>query len=300
MAVPPRVYDAKCLVANWYDSRKEPSFPGVRPSVQTETQIRNAETLHVPTPTYGAALRSTYAHIKSVEDHFDYSNLVYPDRRYNGSTSASISSTAHFSKKIDMDTADFSTSYHLGGPAVARDPALLATYRSQNTRDPRGAFAVSQRFTSGAVASTTGSSVPSKYQPVVNRALPGCVKSLDILLARAMERHGWDAALRLRLALPSRFDKLVLRACIARLGLLPLSINEEKELMVDLCASPEGHEMVADRETLLANLLHTTPPTHQRLVAMDGAWERVGFVASLMGLSPPGCRAPVPGRLPPP
>ena len=68
----PRVYSPHVLVANWFDSRKEPSFSGTRPSVVTETQIRAAETNALPQPTYGAALRSTYAHIRSIEDDFDY------------------------------------------------------------------------------------------------------------------------------------------------------------------------------------------------------------------------------------
>ena len=77
-------------------------------------------------------------------DEFDYSNLVYPDRRYCGATSASIQQTTHFGKAAALDTADFSTSYRLGGPEVARDPAQLAAYRSQHTADARGGAAVAQ------------------------------------------------------------------------------------------------------------------------------------------------------------
>ena len=72
MSAPPRVYTPHVLVANWFDARKEPSFPGTRPSVVTETQIRAAETNKVPQPTFGASLRSTYAHIRSIEENFDY------------------------------------------------------------------------------------------------------------------------------------------------------------------------------------------------------------------------------------
>lgn len=70
------VYTPNVLVNNWYDARKEPAFPGVRPTIATETQIRAAETTSVPQPTYGATLRSTYAHIKSIEDKFDYVRSV--------------------------------------------------------------------------------------------------------------------------------------------------------------------------------------------------------------------------------
>jgi len=142
---------------------------------------------------------------------------------------------------------------------------------------------VTERFTSSAVISTTGLCVPQKFQPITRRALPGCAKSIDIILAKAMDKFGWDAPLRLRLALPPTFDKLVLRACVAKMGLLPLSANEEKELMRELCESPEGHEMVAEREALLSRILNTTPPTPAREAAVEAAWERCVYVGSLRG-----------------
>ena len=37
------MYSAKCLEGNWYNDRKLTTFEGVRPIVQTETQIRQAE-----------------------------------------------------------------------------------------------------------------------------------------------------------------------------------------------------------------------------------------------------------------
>jgi len=72
------MYSAKCLEGNWYNDRKLTTFEGVRPIVQTETQIRQAETTGLQVPVFGASLRSTYAHIKSVEDSLDYDNPVYP------------------------------------------------------------------------------------------------------------------------------------------------------------------------------------------------------------------------------
>jgi hypothetical protein len=78
MSAPPRVYTPHVLVANWFDARKEPQFPGTRPSVITEQQIRAAESNNVPQPTFGASLRSTYAHIRSIEEYFDYVRLATP------------------------------------------------------------------------------------------------------------------------------------------------------------------------------------------------------------------------------
>jgi hypothetical protein len=78
MSAPPRVYTPHVLVANWFDARKEPQFPGTRPSVITEQQIRAAESNNVPQPTFGASLRSTYAHIRSIEEYFDYVRLAAP------------------------------------------------------------------------------------------------------------------------------------------------------------------------------------------------------------------------------
>ena len=37
------MYSAKCLEGNWYNDHKLTTFEGVRPIVQTETQIRQAE-----------------------------------------------------------------------------------------------------------------------------------------------------------------------------------------------------------------------------------------------------------------
>jgi hypothetical protein len=190
---------------------------------------------------------------------------VYPDKRYTNACTATLTSTVHFGKKIPADTAVgrqmekdsrvFSTSYHLGGPAVARDAALLASYRAEHTTEVRGAFAVTERFLSGAALSTGGAAVPACYQPVVARARAGAVKSVDVLLARAMEKLGWDAALRLHCELPLVFDKLSLRAVMARLRLQPLTINEEKELLVDLTGSLAGHDLSAHRDALMAAML---------------------------------------------
>jgi hypothetical protein len=36
-------FNAHVLEGNWYDDRKIPAFPGARPSVETETAIRAAE-----------------------------------------------------------------------------------------------------------------------------------------------------------------------------------------------------------------------------------------------------------------
>ena len=289
MALNPNTYKPCTLNGPWFDVRKEPGVPQNRPSTLTETQIRQAEVAGLPTPTYGASLASTYAHIKTVEQHFDYSNLVYPDRRYNGSTSASIQGTAHFGKQAAMDTADFSTSYRLGGPACATDPAKLAEYRATHTMDARGAFAVSQRFTTAYASATGGAAVPLRFQPSPARPRAGQVKSVDLLLAKAVDVHGWDAALRLQLALPPSFSKLVLRAALARLGLRALSINEEKELMKDLCASPEGHDMTAARDALLSRLLQPlAPPAHatQRAAALERAWAQCCLTAALRGEVP--------------
>ena len=38
-----RNYGAKTLEGNWVDNRKLTSFEGTRPTLQTEVQIRNAE-----------------------------------------------------------------------------------------------------------------------------------------------------------------------------------------------------------------------------------------------------------------
>ena len=62
----PSVYSAKVLNGPFVDRRKEPGFEGSCPSLQTEQQIRNGEVCAQPNPTFGASLRSTYAHIKSM------------------------------------------------------------------------------------------------------------------------------------------------------------------------------------------------------------------------------------------
>ena len=287
MAMPPNTYKPCTLNGPWFDVRKEPGVPQARPSVLTETQIRQAQVAGLPTPTYGAALASTYAHLKTIEQHFDYGNLVYYDRRYNGATSGSIQQTAHFGKTLPLDTADFSTSYRLGGPAVARDPAQLAAYRATHTTDARGAFAVAQRFTTAHASATGGAAVPLRFQPSPARALAGQVKACDLLLAKASDVHGWHAPLRLLLALPPSFDKLVLRAALARLGLRALTIDQEKELMRDLCASPEGHDMVAQRGALLERLTAPLAPAGAgaalRAAALARAWGQCALTAALHG-----------------
>ena len=287
MAVPPNTYKPCTLNGPWFDVRKEPGVPQARPSVLTETQIRQAQVVGLPTPTYGASLASTYAHLKTIEQHLDYSNLVYYDRRYNGATSGTIQQTAHFGKTLPLDTADFSTSYRLGGPAVARDPQQLAAYRAAHTTDARGAFAVSQRFTSAHASATGGAAVPLRFQPAPARALAGQVKACDLLLAKASDVHGWHAPLRLLLALPPSFDKLVLRAALARLGLRALTIDQEKELMRDLCASPEGHDMVAQRGDLLQRLTAPLAPAGAgaalRAAALARAWGQCALTAALHG-----------------
>ena len=69
----PSVYSAKCLNGPYVDRRKEPDFEGVRPSVQTEQQIRNAVVCGLANPTFGASLRSTFASVKTM--------CVIPSRR---------------------------------------------------------------------------------------------------------------------------------------------------------------------------------------------------------------------------
>ncbi len=193
------------------------------------------------------------------------SNLVYPDKRYTNACTATLTSTFHFGKKILTDTAVgkqmekdsrvFATTYKLGGPPVARDPTLLAAYRAEHTTEARGTYAVTERFLTGAALSTGGAAVPACFQPVVARARAGAVKSADVLLARAVEKLGWDGALRLRFELPEVFDKLALRSLAVRLRLQPLTVNEEKELLVDLTGSLAGHDQSAPLAALMAAVL---------------------------------------------
>ena len=72
----PRIYSSKVLEGNWVNDQKLVTFEGNRPEVVTELQVRGAQVTGRFVPVYGASLRSTYAHIRSVENDLDYENPV--------------------------------------------------------------------------------------------------------------------------------------------------------------------------------------------------------------------------------
>ena len=72
----PRIYSSKVLEGNWVNDQKLVTFVGNRPEVVTELQVRGAQVTGRFVPVYGASLRSTYAHIRSVENDLDYENPV--------------------------------------------------------------------------------------------------------------------------------------------------------------------------------------------------------------------------------
>ena len=178
------------------------------------------------------------------EDDLDYSNIIYPDRRYHGGTWASLASTMHFGAKqrasgtaavaLARDTAVFSTTYHLRGPAMVQPghESELKAYRATWQNDSRGVFAVTERFGTAVQAGTGGASVPLRFQTQPARPRAGATRTADVLSSRLVTSRGVDALLRFMLALPPRatMDKFALRHVLAGFS-VKLSIDEEKELL---------------------------------------------------------------------
>lgn len=140
----PRVYSPSTLLANYYDARKDPSFKGVRPPrAETEQQARNQETVSQHVPTYGAALKSTYAHIKSCEDALDYTNIIAPDTRRGAGLWATQQQSVHFGGGGHAeDSKSFTSHFTIGGGALVRDSRAMATYRGRWLNDGRGEAAL--------------------------------------------------------------------------------------------------------------------------------------------------------------
>ena len=74
----PRIYSSRVLEGNWVNDQKLVTFEGTRPEVRTELQVRGSEVTGRYVPVYGASLKSTYAHIKSVEDDLDCESQPQP------------------------------------------------------------------------------------------------------------------------------------------------------------------------------------------------------------------------------
>ena len=84
------------LLLSWVNDQKLVTFEGNRPEVVTELQVRGAQVTGRFVPVYGASQRSTYAHIRSVENDLDYENPVYPYRKYTADKWVSVNQTTHF------------------------------------------------------------------------------------------------------------------------------------------------------------------------------------------------------------
>lgn len=226
------------------------------------------------------------------EDNLDYSNLVYPDRRYGSETWASTAGTFHFGKEqtasnanaalaLKRDTAVFSSSYRLGGPSMALPGHgdELAAYRATWQNDARGRPAIEERFTTAVHTATGGSSVPARFQPNTFRVRPGATSSVDFLVQRLVSARGVDALLRFALALPQTLDKFVLRGALTRAGGVKISIDEEKELIRGLGAEWDGGSFSAgELVCALAQPIQTIGP---RADAVTRAWSAITATASL-------------------
>jgi hypothetical protein len=241
----------------------------------TERQIRDAEVTGLTVPVFGASLRSTYAHIKSIENDLDYENPVYPYKRYSERQWASLNSTVHFGRTghVAEDDAQFACSFHAARHELVRDPVLLADYRTRWINEAEGALR-ERRFTSSVVAGTAGT-VPGKFAPSVQRFLVGLPKSLEVLREKAVEALGADAVLRLHVLLPPRWRRSrssmvnPLQLSLKDVCGVKLSIDQANELykFLDPLETTEAH-----RADLIAALL-SRPLDGERHACVQNAWQ---------------------------
>ena len=190
------------------NDQKLVTFEGNRPEVVTELQIRGAQVTGRYVPVYGASLRSTYAHIKSVEDDLDYENPVYPYRKYTADKWVSVNQTTHFGmahKCVDGEASMFESGFRAPRHELIRDPAKMAAYRARWINETEPALR-EQRFTSSVAAGSAGSTAPG-FAPSVQRFLVGVPKSVEVLRQKCVDALGSDGVLRLHVLLPPRFKR---------------------------------------------------------------------------------------------
>lgn len=322
-------YGAMSLVGNWTEDRVAPDFGGLRPSAETEKQIRDmagactrarewgvhvwqvcahlwgrvppslAVDTHTCTraraatgksvPAYGGHLLEKMErrhaagggggaeeskeggaplHFASIEDRFDYANLINPDKLYPAATWASVTASTHFGKKggSHLDAGEFSSAYTLAQTRLTGDAAAMTAYRARWMNDgERGAR--DARFTSVA-AESLGAAVDASRRPKGERFLPGTCKAVEVLRDKAVDVWGADAVWVLLRALPARFTLAQLRKGAESVG-VALSVDQGKDLWRQLDAADAG---VATRDTL-ADLLLARGLDGDRADVVDVVWK---------------------------
>jgi hypothetical protein len=219
-------------------------------------------------------LRSTYAHIKSIEDELDYDNPVYPYKRYSEDKWASLNSTVHFGKSggEPRDDKQFVCSYKAANHELIKDPVLTSDYRSRWINEPEPVLR-EQRFTSAMVAGLAGT-VPGKFAPSVQRFLVGVPKAVEILRDRAVEALGTDGVLRLHVLLPPRWK----RSASSMVNPLQISLKDVCGIKINIDQANELYKYLdplqtneAHRSDLITALL-SRPLDGMRQQAVHNAW----------------------------
>lgn len=194
--------DARVLVGNWFDTRKQPDFASTRPEARTEQQEAAARRLAAEgagsLPVYGATLESQNPLKSKFERKIDYANVIYYRTDCTPAGFESVNKTVHFGAGGPTSLSargggELASGAAAPGHALPRDPAALAEYRARwlNEADPRNRVA---RYTTVMAASGgAGAGVPARFLASnAQRFLPGAVKALDALRERLLERHGVD------------------------------------------------------------------------------------------------------------
>jgi hypothetical protein len=208
----------------------------------------------------GTESARTPTHFDSIEERFDYSNLINPDRLYPAGTWASVTSSTHFGKD-HRDSHEFSSTYTMAQTFLTKDPGALEGYRrrwmndgEEGTRDAR--------YTSEMLA-TLGASVQPKGQIKASRVLPATTKGTEVLRDACLEAFGVDGIWKLARMLPDTFNFLQLRKGVDQLG-LTLSLDRSKDLWKQCDPLDTGS---AYREALISPLL--TPPLASNTLRSD-------------------------------
>lgn len=174
-------FGAKTLGGNWYESRKDPAFPGCRREAATEAAERALEGTRRTVPLYGTGLPTT-AEATFEDGHLDYSNVVGFDKTAGPGEWKSVTAATYVTPG-EEGCKDFSTSFKTLSHTSTED---LDAYKARWL--VAGDKAAGERFTSTASASATG--VPSTFRVRPTRVLPGVPKVVETFREKIIERGG--------------------------------------------------------------------------------------------------------------
>ncbi|RYG56175.1 hypothetical protein EON66_03535 [archaeon] len=199
----------------------------------------------------------------SIDDRFDYTNVINPDRKYPAYTWCSVTESEHFAGAGEK--GEFRGTYKLASNGMTSAESTRAAYRARWTNDTEPAIR-DARFTTEAVR-TLSTSAPEALRPCAQRFLPGTCKALETLREKAQAALGLNAVWMVARTLPTRFNLAQLKRGLETLG-VTLSVDEGKDVWKQWDAEATG---TTTRDIAMISLLTHTVST-LRVEAVDTLW----------------------------